>query len=137
MQSASGEYVPNGLTILAGSVERVLQVREKMVDTLKAIKRLACERDNLVKLLDCCERRERRYKELVVLVRELGGPHPGYPYYCWCQMRIGNPMVREHSWICKQLFEAIFRRDRNEKDASGEGQCFDTSKSGGDAEHTD
>jgi hypothetical protein len=90
------------------------------MDTLKAIKRLAHERDNLAKLLDCWEAREVQWRKLRELVKEWGAPHSGFTSYCWCQMRIGNPMVRTHSELCRQLFKAIFGGER-EKDASGEG----------------
>ena len=79
-----------------------------MVDTLKIVKKLAHERDNLTWLLDCCERRERRHKDLRELVIELGSPYPGSPHYCWCEMTVDNPMVQEHSQVCRQLFGAVF-----------------------------
>ena len=82
-----------------------------MAGAMTMIARLQDEVANLTKLLDCCEERERRYKEMRELVKDLGRAHD--VHYCWCQVKIGNPMMRgEHSLLCKQLFQAVIWNGR-------------------------
>ena len=41
------------------------------------------------------------YSKALWLLRDLGWKN-GKGEYCWCDMRIGSPMAREHSAVCQR-----------------------------------
>lgn len=65
---------------------------------------LAQSIENLTKLLNCCEVRERRHERLYALVKELG--HDGV---CWCQVGIGNSMMKgKHGALCDLVYRQVY-----------------------------
>lgn len=48
----------------------------------------------------------KKLSEAIWILKDLAWKN-GHGVYCWCDMRIGRPMVREHSRICKQAQEFL------------------------------
>ncbi len=47
------------------------------------------------------------------LIHDLGSEYHGAQSRCWCEMRIGNPMFRDHTQVCKRawhIYERLLKR---------------------------